>query len=80
MARNSKVAASAKGSASDANAGRGSRGGDVSEKAAGRGNGWSTGPAAFSQSVIVNNAISVRSDGSAAERGDAGCRNDNGAH
>ena len=57
MARNSKVAASAKGSASDANAGRGSRGGDVSEKAAGRGNGWSTGPAAFAHAFPFTSSM-----------------------
>jgi hypothetical protein len=47
MAKNPKFAASGQGSASDANAGRGSRSSDVSDEAAGRGNGWSMGPAAF---------------------------------
>ena len=46
MARNPKFSENGKGSASDANAGRGSQGG-ASEEAAGRGNGWSMGPAAF---------------------------------
>jgi hypothetical protein len=47
MAR--KFAEGRQGTGSDAKAGGGSRGGDVSEEVAGRGNDWSIGPAAFAR-------------------------------
>jgi tellurite resistance protein len=57
MARNRKSAESGQGKASAANAGGGSRGADDNEKAAGQGDGWSIGPAAFASAFPFTSSM-----------------------
>jgi hypothetical protein len=59
MARNPKSAESGEGEASEANAGAGSRGGAVREEAAGHGNGWSMGPAAFAHAFPFTSSMLI---------------------
>jgi hypothetical protein len=61
MARNPKFAESGQSAASDANAGGGSRGGDVSEEAARHGNGWGFDPAAFARAFPFTSSMLAES-------------------